>query len=94
MVVICGDSGALGSAFARTFADHGPSLAILDFELDKAITRAASFTAEKIKAIAVAADVSKESSKRRIGWIRGILGGLKIYARLQDSIYTKIENPE
>jgi NAD(P)-dependent dehydrogenase (short-subunit alcohol dehydrogenase family) len=42
VVVITGNGGALGSAFARGFADHGASLAILDFNLDKAKTTAAS----------------------------------------------------
>jgi NAD(P)-dependent dehydrogenase (short-subunit alcohol dehydrogenase family) len=60
VVVITGGGGALGSAFARGFADNGASLAILDFNLDKAKTTAISFPAEKVKAIAVAADVSKD----------------------------------
>ena len=60
VVVITGGGGALGSAFARGFADTGASLAILDFNLDKAKAAATSFPAEKVKAIAVAADVSKD----------------------------------
>ena len=60
VVVITGGGGALGSAFARGFADNGASLAILDFNLDKAKATATSFPAEKVKAIAVAADVSKD----------------------------------
>ena len=60
VVVIGGGGGALGSAFARGFADNGASLAILDFNLDKAKATATSFPAEKVKAIAVAADVSKD----------------------------------
>ncbi|MET0223363.1 MAG: SDR family NAD(P)-dependent oxidoreductase, partial [Terrimicrobium sp.] len=60
VVVITGGGGALGSAFARGFADNGASLAILDFNLDKAKAAATSFPAEKVKAIAVAADVSKD----------------------------------
>jgi NAD(P)-dependent dehydrogenase (short-subunit alcohol dehydrogenase family) len=49
-----------GKCVARGFADNGASLAILDFNLDKAKTTATSFPAEKIKTIAVAADVSKD----------------------------------
>ena len=60
VVLITGGGGALGSAFARGFADNGASLAILDFNLDKAKTTATSFPAEKVKAFAVAADVSKD----------------------------------
>jgi NAD(P)-dependent dehydrogenase (short-subunit alcohol dehydrogenase family) len=60
VVVIAGGGGALGSAFARGFADNGASLAILDFNLDKAKATATSFPAEKVKAIAVVADVSKD----------------------------------
>jgi NAD(P)-dependent dehydrogenase (short-subunit alcohol dehydrogenase family) len=60
VVVITGGGGALGSAFARGFADSGASLAILDFNLDKAKAAASSFPAEKVKAIAVAADVSQD----------------------------------
>jgi 3-oxoacyl-[acyl-carrier protein] reductase len=60
VVVITGGGGALGSAFARGFADHGASLAILDFNFDKAKATATSFPAEKVKAIAVAADVSQD----------------------------------
>ena len=48
MVVITGGGGALGSAFARGFADHGASLAILDFDLDNAKPTAARFPAEKV----------------------------------------------
>jgi 2-hydroxycyclohexanecarboxyl-CoA dehydrogenase len=60
VVVITGGGGALGSAFARGFADTGASLAILDSNLDKAKAAATSFPAEKVKAIAVTADVSKD----------------------------------
>jgi NAD(P)-dependent dehydrogenase (short-subunit alcohol dehydrogenase family) len=60
VVLITGGGGALGSAFARGFADNGASLAILDFNLDKAKATVTSFPAEKVKAIAVAADVSKD----------------------------------
>jgi NAD(P)-dependent dehydrogenase (short-subunit alcohol dehydrogenase family) len=60
VVVITGGGGALGSAFARGFADSGASLALLDFNLDKAKATATSFPAEKVKAMAVAADVSKD----------------------------------
>lgn len=60
VVVITGGGGALGSAFARGFADNGASVAILDFNFDKAKATATSFPAEKVKAIAVAADVSKD----------------------------------
>jgi len=48
MVVITGGGGALGSAFARGFADHGASVAILDFDLDNAKPTAARFPAEKV----------------------------------------------
>jgi NAD(P)-dependent dehydrogenase (short-subunit alcohol dehydrogenase family) len=48
VVVITGGGGALGSAFARGFADHGASLAILDFDLDNAKPTAARFPAEKV----------------------------------------------
>jgi 2-deoxy-D-gluconate 3-dehydrogenase len=60
VVVVTGGGGALGGAFARGFAAAGSSLAILDFNLDKAKATAASFPAEKVKALAVAADVSKD----------------------------------
>ena len=60
VVVITGGGGALGSAFARGFADSGASLALLDFNLDKAKATVTSFPVEKVKAIAVAADVSKD----------------------------------
>ena len=60
VVVVTGGGGALGGAFARGFADQGAALAILDVSLDKAKAAATSFPAEKVKAIAVAADVSKD----------------------------------
>ena len=60
VVVITGGGGALGSAFARGFADAGAALAILDFNLDKIKAAVARFAAEKVKAVAVAADVSKD----------------------------------
>ena len=60
VVVITGGGGALGSAFAGGFADSGASLAILDVNLDKAKVIASSFPAERVKAIAIAADVSKD----------------------------------
>ena len=65
VAVITGGGGALGSAFARGFAEQGASLAILDFNLDKAKATAASFPAEKVKTIAVAADVSKDEDAAR-----------------------------
>jgi 3-oxoacyl-[acyl-carrier protein] reductase len=65
VVIITGGGGALGSAFARGFADAGSLLAMLDFNLDKAKATAASFPAEKVKAIAVAADVSKDDEVAR-----------------------------
>jgi NAD(P)-dependent dehydrogenase (short-subunit alcohol dehydrogenase family) len=65
VVVVTGGGGALGGAFARGFADAGSSLAILDFNLDKAKATAASLPAEKVKAIAVAADVSKDDEVAR-----------------------------
>jgi len=43
MVVITGAVEHWGSAFARGFADHGASLAILDFDLDNAKPTAARF---------------------------------------------------
>ena len=49
VVVITGGGGALGSAFARGFADSGASLAILDFNLDKAKAAATSFPWKKSK---------------------------------------------
>ena len=65
VVVITGGGGALGSAFARGFADAGAALAILDFNLDKAKAAVARFPAEKVKAVAVAADVSKDDEVAR-----------------------------
>jgi 2-dehydro-3-deoxy-D-gluconate 5-dehydrogenase len=65
VVVITGGGGALGSAFARGFADNGASLAILDFNFDKAKATATSFPAEKVKAIAIAADVSQDDQVAR-----------------------------
>jgi NAD(P)-dependent dehydrogenase (short-subunit alcohol dehydrogenase family) len=65
VVVITGGGGALGGAFARGFADAGSSLAILDFNLDKATATAVSFPAEKVKALAFAADVSKDDEVAR-----------------------------
>ena len=47
VVVITGGGGALGSAFARGFADNGASLAILDFNLDKAKATATKFSRGK-----------------------------------------------
>jgi NAD(P)-dependent dehydrogenase (short-subunit alcohol dehydrogenase family) len=65
VAVITGGGGASGSAFAQGFADAGSSLAILDFNLDKAKATVASFPAEKVQAIAVAADVSKDDDVAR-----------------------------
>lgn len=60
VVVITGGGGALGSAFARGYAEHGASLAIMDFNIDQAKKLATSFAAEKVKAIAIGADVTKD----------------------------------
>ncbi|MGH7929746.1 MAG: SDR family NAD(P)-dependent oxidoreductase [Candidatus Binatia bacterium] len=60
VVVITGGGGALGSAFARGYAEHGAALAIMDFNLDQAKRVATSFPLEKVKAIPVNADVTKD----------------------------------
>ena len=60
VIVITGGGGALGSAFARGYAEHGAALAIMDFNLDQATKVATSFPAEKVKAMAVGADVTKD----------------------------------
>jgi 2-hydroxycyclohexanecarboxyl-CoA dehydrogenase len=60
VVIITGGGGALGSAFARGYAEQGASLAIMDFDYERAKRVATSFPAELVKAMAVAADVSQD----------------------------------
>jgi 2-hydroxycyclohexanecarboxyl-CoA dehydrogenase len=60
VVIITGGGGALGSAFARGYAEQGASLALMDFDLERAKKVATSFPAEVVKVMAVAADVSKD----------------------------------
>ena len=89
VVVVTGGGGALGGAFARGFADQGAALAILDVSLDKAKAAATSFSAEKVKAIAVAADVSKDEQVaaaisdvvKRLGTVNILVNaaGVRIY---------------
>jgi NAD(P)-dependent dehydrogenase (short-subunit alcohol dehydrogenase family) len=79
VIVITGGGGALGNAFARGYAQHGASLAIMDFDLDRANKVASSFAAQKVQAIAVNADVTKDQEvAAAIAEVVKRLGGIDI----------------
>ena len=62
VVVVTGGGGVLCRAFARTFADQGAKVAILDLNLKAAQEAAAEIVAAGGKAIGVEADVLKAES--------------------------------
>src|SRR5690606_892735 len=62
VVVVTGGGGVLCRAFAKTFADQGAKVAILDLNLKAAQEAAAEIVASGGKAIGVEADVLKAES--------------------------------